>query len=137
MKKLVLILIIFSLATYAKGYKSPKKNEPSGVIELGYGSSKHEAEPVYIYAIDGYEIKQRTRTFLAPGKHVVKCKATHDLNSLDWKIPKGEKFVDTDENNTFEITIENGKSYYLGFSTKSEDIKQWKPVVFKVRDMVR
>ena len=136
-KLMILLLMALTLSVSAKGFKSPKYKEPHASIELGYGSNKHSAEPVYIYHIDGIDVSKKTFVTLAPGKHIIKCKSTVDLNEYDFLIPKGEKFVNTDKNNTIELTVENGKTYYLGFSTKSEKLSEWKPVVFKVEDMLR
>lgn len=132
----MLIVVCLSLSAHAKGYKFPINSEPYGMIKLGFGSSKQEVEPVFIYEIDGVDVgKKDHRVHLSPGTHTIKCKSTYDLNVLDFKIPKGQKFENTTENNTIEVTIEKDKSYYLGFSTKSEFLKDWKPVIFKVENI--
>lgn len=136
-KVVILLLMVISLSISAKEFKSPKNGEPHASIELGYGSSKHNAQPVYIYHIDGIDVSKKTYVTLVPGKHIIKCKSTVDLNKYDHLIPKGEKFENSDKNNTIELTVEKGKTYYLGFSTKSEKLDDWKPVVFKVENLLR
>jgi len=129
------LLLLWSTLICAQTYKFPKNSEPHGSISLGFGSTKDEIDPAVIYGVDGIDIGERDHYIaLAPGKHVLKCRARFDVNTYDYKIPKGQHFKNTAKNNTLEIMIEVGKIYRIGFSVKGTDIKKWKPVIFKVTD---
>lgn len=138
MKKILLVLFLLtSLTVNAKGYKFPKNSEPHAIIEMGYGSVKEEAEPTLLYEIDGIDVgKRKNNVQLTPGNHTLKCKSAFDLKGLSYKVPEAKDFENTKENNTIEVQLKAGKTYYLGFSTKSADIKDWKPTIFKIKDKI-
>ena len=129
------LLLLWSTMIYAETYKFPKNSDPHGSISLGFGSVKDDVDPVIVYNIDGIDIKPRDHYIaLSPGKHILLCRARFDVNDYHYKIPKGQHFENTVQNNTLEIIIEANKKYFVGYSIKDVDIKKWKPVVFKVVD---
>jgi len=131
----IAILLLLGTSIYAETYKFPKNSEPHAKISLGFGSTKDEVDPAVVYAIDGIDIGVRDHYIaLSPGKHTLLCRARFDVNDYDYKIPKGQRFENTVENNTLDITVEAGKTYFIGYSLKDIDIKKWKPVVFKVSE---
>lgn len=139
MKYIFIFFILFlSIVVNATGYKYPKNSEPHAKVKLGYGDVKKEVQPVFLYEVDGFDVGMGGNYIrMTPGKHIIKCKSQFDLNEYTHKIPKGQSFENTVENNTLEIEVENGKIYYLGFSIKDKDIKKWKPVIFKVQSRVK
>lgn len=139
MKKILLVIFILTaLSVNAKGYKFPKISEPHARIEMGFGDIKAQAGPTLLYEIDGVNVgKRKNNVHLTPGTHIIKCKSTYDPKKLSYKNPDAKNFKNTDENNTLKVELEAGKTYYLGFSTKSQDINEWKPVIFKVEDKIR
>jgi len=129
------VLLLWSTIIYAETYKFPINSEPYGSISLGFGSVNNDVDPAVVYNIDGIDIKQRDHYIaLSPGKHILLCRARFDVNDYGYKIPIGQHFENTVQNNTLEIIVEADKKYFVGYSTKDIDIQKWKPVVFKVID---
>lgn len=128
---LTLSLIIFS----SLGITSPfaKPSEASGILKLNQDHPKNNIFAVSLFAIDGKQIiKRDNAVWLKPGAHTIRVSATVNLNSRSKLSIKRQK-VNNKQDNTLDIFIEDGKTYYVGYDTNDTDPNKWHPVVWKVK----
>lgn len=133
MKLLFTFLLVTFLAnqSMAKNYfTSP--NKPSAKIVLESQKSTESLSSVKLVNVNGKEIIPRSNAvWLKPGEYNLKFSAlieNNDVNSGSNRL----KYKNNNSNNFLNITIEEGKTYYVAFDSKDLDIEKWRPVVWKV-----
>lgn len=128
---LTLSLILFSSLGITSSFAKP--SEASGILKLNQDHPKNNIFAVSLFAIDGKQIiKRDNAVWLKPGAHTIRVSATVNLNSRSKLSIKRQK-VNNKQDNTLDIFIEDGKTYYVGYDTNDTDPNKWHPVVWKVK----
>jgi hypothetical protein len=133
MKLLITIIFVSFIAnqSIAKNYfTSPKK--PSAKIILESQKSTESLSSVKLVNVNGKEVIPRSNAvWLKPGEYNLKFMAlieNNDVNSGSNRL----KYKNKSSNNFLNITLEEGKTYYVAYDSKDLDIKKWRPVVWKI-----
>lgn len=134
MKQITLILFIFTANTLiASPFAKP--SEASGILNMSISRPAANIFPVSIYAIDGKQIVNRnSAVWLKPGEHTISVNAIIDISNRRTSLLRRYKTNKQVENNNIKITVEDGKTYYVGFDANDSDPNKWRPVVWKVKD---
>lgn len=131
MKKLSILLL---LSTIALANPFAKPSEASGILKMNTPHTSKDIFPVTLFAIDGKQIIRRSNAvWLKPGKHSIRVSASIPLDSRSKTVTTRQKFNNPTSNNTLELTIEEGKTYYVGYDTSERNPNNWRPVVWKVK----
>lgn len=130
--KTMIILLTFSSVLLANPFAKP--SQPSGILKMNQPHPSANIFPVSLFEVDGKQIIVRDNSaWLKPGKHTIKVKSKINLDSRSKKLVKRQKVNNLKQDNTLEINIEDGKTYYVGFDTNDQDPNKWHPVVWKVK----
>lgn len=132
MKTLTLILLLLSTAVLSNPFAKP--SEPSGMLKMNIPHTSKDIFPVTLFAVDGKQVIRRNNAvWLKPGKHSIRVNASIPLDSRSTTATSRQKFNNRKSNNTLELTIEDGKIYYVGYDTSERNPNKWHPVVWKVK----
>ena len=134
MKKIItMILMMSSFNLFAGPFAKP--SEPHGILKLQQSKPSKDIFAVNVYEINGENIVSRdTGMWLKPGKHVIKMSAVVPLDQLSHSVSRAVK-SNSVRNNSLEVNVEEGKVYYIGYDASERDPKQWKPVIWKIKDL--
>jgi len=133
MKKILIItLLLIVNALSASPFVKP--SEPSGILKLSQSHPSADIFPVSIFAVDGKQvIKRNTAVWLKPGTHTIRVNSAIPLDSRSRSLIIRQKVNNPKDNNTLELTIEDGKTYYIGYDASDRDPNKWRPVVWKIK----
>lgn len=112
----------------SSGIASP--GEPHGVVRTDVQKTARQIFPVNIVEIDGDQVSvdDQIAVLLKPGRHLLKVRGGADMdNTFGLK----RRIGNTGGDNSLEIVVESGKTYYVG--GKVDRSNNWKPVVWKTR----
>ena len=133
MKKLLLLsTLIFTAILNASPFAKP--SEPNGILNLATPHTSRDIFPVVINNIDGRNVPDRSNAvWLTPGKHSIRVRAVVvNLNSRSHALTRRQTKINR-INRTLELTVEEGKTYYIGYDTSGRNPNDWKAVVWKVK----
>lgn len=126
------MLMAFSTTLIANPYAKP--SEPSGMLTLNQAHTAANIFPVTLYEVDGDQvIRRNTAVWLSPGTHTIRVSSKINLDNRSKFVNQRQKFNNSSKNNTLEITVEEGKTYYVGYDTNDRNPNKWRPVVWKVK----
>jgi hypothetical protein len=133
MKKLFIIFTLL-LSGFVSANPFAKPSEPHAIINMGVTHSSKDVFPVSLFEIDGKQIiKRNNAVWLKPGQHSMRFKATIKMDTRSKAVTTRQKTNNPKSNNTLDINLEEGKTYYVGYDTSDRDPNHWKPVVWKVK----
>ncbi len=128
---LLLLLVAFTTMSFANPFAKP--SEPNGILSLNTPHTSQDIFPVSLYEIDGKNIVSRSNAvWLKPGKHRLKMRANVDLSYRSHALLTRNKSLNKN-NRILDITVEDGKTYYIGYDTSNNNPNLWKPVIWKVK----
>ena len=131
MKKII-ILLLFSMQLIASPFVKP--SEPSGILKLNQSHPSADIFPVSIFSVDGKQVNIRNNAvWLTPGNHTIRVHSTINLDSRSSALITRQKANNAKQNNTLELTIEDGKTYYVGYDASDRNPNKWRPVVWKTK----
>ncbi len=132
MKTTILFLIFLIDAVSANPFVKP--SQPSGILDLATNHQSKNIFPVSLYEVDGKQIIKRTNAvWLSPGKHSLKVTSIVNLSQRSTGMTTRQKSNPAKNHNTLEISVEDGKTYYIGYDASDRNPNKWKPVVWKVK----
>jgi hypothetical protein len=132
MKHIFLFISLFSSYTlFASPFAKP--SEASGILNLSIARPSANIFPVTIYAIDGDQTINRNKAiWLKPGVHTISVNSVIDLSNRSKSLLRKHR-IKKEDKNELKITIEEGKTYYIGYDANANDPNEWRPVVWKVK----
>lgn len=131
MKK-IMILLLFSTQLFASPFVKP--SEPSGILKLSQSHPSADIFPVSIFSVDGKQIiNRKNAVWLSPGNHTIRVKSEIGLDSRSTKLITRQKNNNPKGNNTLELSVEDGKIYYIGYDASDRNPNKWRPVVWKIK----
>jgi len=112
-------------------FQANAKEEGKAKIVTSGNQAARCISPVQILQIDGREVRvQRMGFNLDPGKHTMSGKALINT-SICPTVGQGSNRNDTPP---LEAEFEAGKTYWVGLDHSSPTRKDWKYVIWKVKD---
>lgn len=128
---LITLLLLSSLAM-ASPFVSPSK--PHGKLNLGLSHPSQDIFPVSIIEIDGQQvIKRDNAVWLKPGTYTIRVSAIVSKKNRSTAIAKKQNYNGSKTKNSLEVTVEEGKTYFVGYDASNRDSNMWGPVVWKVK----
>jgi len=102
--------------------------EPHGVVRTDVQKTAQQIFPVSIVEIDGDQVSvdDQIAVLLKPGKHVLKVRGGTDMDNT---FGLQHQIGNTGGDNSLEIMVEAGKTYYVG--GKVDRKSYWSPVIWK------
>lgn len=135
MKKSILttsLLLALATASFASPFAKPK--EAHGIINMHNTKVTQSIFPVSINAINGKNIVSRdSAVWLKPGEYTLSVSSTIRQDLLAHTTSRN--IGNSNGKNKINLTVEEGKMYYLGYDASSRDKKEWKPIVWKVKNL--
>ena len=128
----LLAALLLSGTAFAFNFASP--SEPSAKIILSHSNAAKQIFSVKLLMINGENINVRSdAVWLAPGEYELRLASFIDKNYTKQILSPKERRGLKDWNNTMKITVEAGKSYYIGYDASSSQTEEWSPVIYKVK----
>jgi len=119
------------LCLFLMPFQANAGKEDEAKIVTSASNAAQCISPVHIMKIDGREARvQRMGFNLEPGKHTLSGKTL--INTSFCQTVGGNTYRDKPP--PLEAEFQAGKTYYVGFDHSSSDRKDWKYVIWKVKD---
>lgn len=127
-------LLLTTFISQASPFAKP--NEDHGILKFHQSHPSKDIFPVEIYELDGQQITTRKNgLWLKPGTHTIKVSSVINRDQLNHSVStrliKNNSFVDK----SLTISVEEGSVYYVGYDASDRNPNQWKPVVWKVKEL--
>ena len=107
-------------------------NKPSAKIVMVSQKTTQSLDSVKLINVNGKEIIPRSNAvWLKPGQYDLKFSSNMSNNAVNSGSNR-MKNIRKNAKNSLNVTIEEGKTYYVAFDSKDLDINKWQPVVWKV-----
>ncbi|MCB1603120.1 MAG: hypothetical protein R3F25_12550 [Gammaproteobacteria bacterium] len=130
MKKLLVSMLFVSALAFAGDYFANPGDDAAKLV-LKSNKSTQRISSVILQEVNGDLVSPRENAvWLKPGEYQLRL-APVILNNTAPGTQKSLKRKTDNVNNMLNITVESGKTYYLGFDSSDEEVKNWKPVVWK------
>ena len=112
-------------------FQANAEEEGKAKIITSFNQASQCISPVHIRKIDGREVAvQRMGFDLDPGKHTMAGSAIIDTSFC----PVVGRANYSDSAPSLEADFEAGKTYYVGLDHSASNRKDWKYVIWKVKD---
>lgn len=112
-------------------FQANAEEEDKAKIVTSHNNAAQCISPVHILKIDGREVAvQRMGFDLDPGKHTMAGSAL--INTAFCAVVGTGTYRDSAP--PLEAEFEAGKTYYVGFDHSARNRKDWKYVIWKVKD---
>ena len=128
MKRITLVFLIVLLIPLTAA--ASKKEEEAQIIS-GFSDRAQCIAGVRVRKIDGREAAvQPMGFFIEPGTYTMTGSAITDGSTCMTRTEQGKRYrIDP-----IEVTVEAGKTYYLGYDHNSSNRDDWKLVIWKEED---
>ncbi len=108
-----------------------KPSEDSAKLVLGHSQPTKQLFEMRLQAVNGENVLDRGQAvWLKPGEYELtfssKIDNRHTKNQVSVALKK-----DRNLQNTINITVDGGKTYYMAYDASDRDRQNWKPVVYK------
>lgn len=109
------------------------QKDPHGVVRLDVEKRAQHIYPVKVVEINGNRVTvdDKIALWLKPGTHTLTVRGMVDRDNtfgVSRSVGQGN------EKNSVEVTVEEGKVYYIGAKINPREGGRWAPVVWKVED---
>ncbi|MCF6299690.1 MAG: hypothetical protein L3J52_00990 [Proteobacteria bacterium] len=136
MKKLIILFLFVSLTFTALAGKNyfAKPSEASGKLILNFNKTASALFAVTLVKINDNEVSPRANAvWLSPGSYQLRFRTTINqayAGGSGFNMLKNRR---KNLNMELSVTIEDGKTYYVGYDAKDANSDNWKPVVWKTK----
>lgn len=133
MKNISIILLLL-ISGSAVSFDFPSPSENTSKVILNNSITAKQIFPVNLLMVNGENVSVRnSAVWLSPGSYELKFAAQVNKRFTQQVLSPKERRGHNDWNTTMVLKVEADKSYYIGFDASSNDVENWRPVVFKVK----
>lgn len=125
-------LLGFTAVVSAGNQALVSPNEPHGVVRVDVERKAEHIYPVKVVEINGdlVSVDDKVALWLKPGKHTLTVRG---MVERDNTFGVSRSVGQGNEDNSVEVTVEEGKIYYLGAKVNPRENGRWEPVIWKVK----
>lgn len=122
--------LVLSISVSASPFSSPQ--QPWSKLTINQAFDNHKVYSMELIAINGNNISDRGDVvWLKPGDYDLTFNAKVNKKYTNGRLAKA-KTGNNDIYHKVNMSLKEGKTYFMSYETEGKDAHNWKPMVYKI-----